>query len=163
MKRTVYVILGVLVALIVAALLITASIWPVISVVETGRTPQYPEIQPQYYTAEPERIYEEARAGIEALERWSLVTADPAARSLRAERRSRLGLTDDITVEIQPVTEFVAQVHVRSASRTGRGDLGQNARNIEAFFAELDRRLGAVRLDARQLNGDAQPEADEKP
>src|SRR5690606_21213 len=123
---------------------------------------QYPDVQPQYYTAEPVRIYEEARASVEALERWTLMSADPATHTLLAERRSRLGTTDDITVQIQPVTEFVAQVHVRSASRVGRGDLGQNARNIGEFFEELDRRIGALALDARQLSPDVDGDEDEE-
>jgi len=50
----------------------------------------------------------------------------------------------------------VTRVHVRSQSRVGRGDLGQNARNVEQLFAELDRRLGTVRFDpnAQQKTAD---------
>lgn len=160
MKRTLYIVLGAIVAVFVAAVLITASIWPVINAVETGRTPQYPEVQPQYYTAEPARIFDETRAGIEALDDFTLTTTDPATFKLEAEHHGLLGLTSDIAITIQPVTEFVTQVNIRSASRIGRGDLGQNARNIRALFTELDHRLGAVKLDANQLNGSTEESTD---
>lgn len=44
---------------------------------------------------------------------------------------------DDVTVRIRATTEGT-RVDVRSASRSGLHDLGQNARRIRSFFAELD-------------------------
>jgi uncharacterized protein (DUF1499 family) len=144
--------LAILVALTVGSLLVAAIIWPVINVVETGKTAEYPEIQPQYYTTDPQRVFEEARAGVEALEGWTLVSQNAAQHTLQAERESQFfGLIDEITVRVEPVTEFVTRVHIRSASRVGKGDFGQNARNITEFFAELDSRLGAVKLDPETL------------
>jgi len=47
---------------------------------------------------------------------------------------------DDVVVRVAEDGGRTA-VNVRSASRVGRGDFGQNARNIRAFFLELDRQL----------------------
>ncbi len=154
MKRTVYIALAAIVAIFVAAVLITTSIWPVINTVETGRTPQYPDVQPQYYTAEPARIFEETRDGLTALTDFQVTTTDPATFMLKAEHHGIFDLTSDITVTIQPVTEFVTQVNIKSSNRIGRGDLGQNARNIQTVFEELDQRLGAVKLDPTKINGE---------
>lgn len=154
MKRTIYIALAAIVAIFVAAVLITASIWPVINTVETGRTPQYPDVQPQYYTAEPTRIFEETRDALKTLDSFEMTIADPAAFMLEAEHHAIFGLTSDITINIQPVTEFVTQVNIKSSNRIGRGDLGQNARNIQTIFQELDQRLGAVKLDPNKINGE---------
>jgi uncharacterized protein (DUF1499 family) len=155
MKRHLLTALAVLVGLTVTGLLVASSIWPVINEVETGTTPQYPDIQPQYYTTDPQRVFEEASAGIESLDQWTLISEDAATRTISAERESSFfGFVDDVTVTVAPVTEFVTSVHVKSASRTGKGDFGQNARNIEAFFGELDDRLGAVKFDADKLRGE---------
>jgi uncharacterized protein (DUF1499 family) len=159
MKRIVYIVLGGLVALVVTAALVTATLWPAISVVETGKTPQYPDVQPQYYSTEPRRVFDETKAGIESLERWTLVSADEATLTVEAERRTRLGFVDDVRIQVGPVTEFVTHVHVRSASRVGNGDLGQNARNIGEFFTELDHRLGALKFDPRNFSNGAPSEA----
>lgn len=152
MKRLFFIAFAVLVAVTVTGLLVAASIWPVINEVETGKTAEYPEVQPQYYTTDPQRVFEEARLGIEAMDNWTLVSEDAATWTLEAEREtSVLGFVDDVSVTIEPVTEFVTRVHVKSASRVGKGDFGQNARNIRQFFAELDERLGAVKFDPDKL------------
>lgn len=147
MKKLLYTITGLIALFLVVAMISSAVIWPTINVVETGATPEYADIQPQYYSTSPERIYEEIQAAVQALDSWEIVQADPRTRRIEAERTTRVfRFVDDITIQVEPVTEFVAQVHLRSASRVGKSDLGQNARNIEEFFEELDSRLGAVRF-----------------
>lgn len=153
MKRRILISAAVLVGLIVTGLLVAASIWPVINEVETGATPEYPEVQPQYYTTEPRRVFDESTAAVEELEQWTVVSSDPAQWRIEAERQTQIwGFVDDVTITIEPVTEFVTRVHVHSKSRVGKGDFGQNARNIEEFFAELDNRLGAVKFDPDKLS-----------
>ncbi|MGM0555361.1 MAG: DUF1499 domain-containing protein [Myxococcota bacterium] len=152
MKRRILIAAAVLVGLIVTGLLVAASIWPVINEVETGATPEYPDVQPQYYTTEPRRVFDESVGAVEELEQWTLVSSDPAQWRIEAERETDVfGFVDDITVTIEPVTEFVTRVNVRSSSRVGKGDFGQNARNIEELFDELDNRLGAVKFDPDKL------------
>ncbi len=144
----IYIAVGTVAALMVATMVGTACMWPMINEVETGATPEYPEIQPHYYSTDSARIYEEALASVDALERWEVADRDRSQRRIEAERTTRLlRFVDDITIRVEPVTEYVAQVHVRSASRVGEADFGQNARNIEEFFDELDERLGAVKFD----------------
>jgi uncharacterized protein (DUF1499 family) len=152
MKRLFFIACAVVVGVTVTGLLVAASIWPVINDVETGKTAEYPEVQPQYYTTDPQRVFEEARAGIESLGNWTLIGEDAATMTLKAERATSVfGFVDDVSVTIEPVTEFVTRVHVHSASRVGKGDFGQNARNIKGFFVELDERLGAVKFDPDKL------------
>jgi uncharacterized protein (DUF1499 family) len=47
------------------------------------------------------------------------------------------GFLDDVVVRIR-TTPDGTQVDIRSASRIGEHDLGQNARRIKSFLAELD-------------------------
>lgn len=152
MKQRILIVLATLVALVVGALIAAALIWPMVHEVETGKTAEYPEIQPQYYTTDPLRVFEEARAGARALPGWTIVAEDTSRQLFEAQREFvAFGLVDDITVRVEPVTEFVTRVHLRSRSHLGKGDFGQNARNIREFFQELDRRLGAVKLDPDTL------------
>jgi uncharacterized protein (DUF1499 family) len=161
MTRKFIVSLGIATGLIVTALLVAASIWPVINEVETGETPEYPDIQPQYYSAEPRRVFEEAKASIELRTRWKLEAARTDSWTIEATHETYVfGFVDDVTVWVEPVTDFVTRVRVRSASRMGKGDFGQNARNIRDFFEALDARLGAVKFDPDEL-GDSEA-TDEK-
>lgn len=148
MKRIAIYVAAAAAGLLIIGILVSASIWPVINDVETGKTPEYPEIQPQYYTADPARVFDESKAGVEALESWDVVEADVQTGTITATRTTGVfGFVDDVLVTVKPVTEFATQVNVRSSSRVGKGDFGQNARNIREFFTELDNRLGAVKFD----------------
>lgn len=146
-------ILGGIVGILITGILIAGAIWPVINEVETGETPEYPDIQPQYYSSAPDKVFREIRAGIEEMSRWKVVDASREDLTLKATRKTLIfRFVDDITVWIEPATDNVTRVDVRSASRLGEGDFGQNARNIRALFAELDRRIGSQRIPREQLD-----------
>jgi len=116
--------------------------WPIINVVETGQTPEYPDIQPRMYRQPVERVFDAALHTIQRLPRWLLVSYRTESGEIRAEATTRvLRFHDDVLIRVtRRGGETV--VTVRSASRIGRGDFGQNARNIRAFFEELDRQVG---------------------
>lgn len=139
-------VLAVIVGLFVTSALVTASLWPVMNEVRTGTTPEYPDLQPRYFSTDAARVFDESRAAVEALHRWRLTGSDAESKTIYAERTSALGFVDEIMIEVVPETAFVTRVDMRSRSRTGKGDFGQNARNVREFQAELDDRLGAVRF-----------------
>ncbi len=148
MKRKIFHISLIVLGLIIAAVLAVSMIWPVLNVVETGKTAEYADVVPQYYSTDPQRVFDEVRGSVTDLNRWELIQDDRSALTVRAERSTRsLGFIDDIEIRVEPITEFATRVNVKSSSRVGKGDFGQNARNIEEFFVELNRRLGAVRFD----------------
>lgn len=120
----------------------TAILWPPLHRVETGRTPEYPDLQPLTVALPPTRVFEAALTVARTLPHWTVVKADPAAGLIEAEARMPLWrFVDDVTIRVVP-REGGTRVSVRSASRVGRGDLGQNARNIRAFLGGLRRALG---------------------
>lgn len=49
--------------------------------------------------------------------------------------------TDDLEVKLEQVENEVI-VNVRSASRIGKSDFGENARHIRQLFSRLDEKLG---------------------
>lgn len=115
--------------------------WPAINVVETGKTPEYPDIVPLVYRAEAAQVLDAVLHAVHRLPRWSLVAYRPETAEVRAEATSRLfKFVDDVLIRVTGRDEGVA-VEVRSASRIGRGDFGQNARNIRAFFDVLDQEM----------------------
>jgi uncharacterized protein (DUF1499 family) len=86
------------------------------------------------------RAWETARAVVADRPRTTIVSDSPGY--LRAECRSLLfRFVDDLELELRESQGIIA---VRSASRTGYGDMGVNRRRVEAIRAELARR-GATR------------------
>lgn len=126
----------------VAVALVSAyATWPRINDIETGKTPEYPDLRPKLYAASVAKVAKAAEDAISHLPRWSLVGSGrgPSGHEIQAVSTTRLWrFTDDVTVRIHREGSWT-HVTVRSKSRIGKGDFGQNARNIRAFLAELDR------------------------
>ncbi|MES2906184.1 MAG: DUF1499 domain-containing protein [Pseudomonadota bacterium] len=64
----------------------------------------------------------------------------PREASLQATETSFAGFTDDIVIEIS-IEDKQTRVDMRSASRIGTFDLGQNAARIDAFMVNLRQKL----------------------
>jgi len=119
--------------------------WPPINVVETGRTPEYPDLDPRSYAVVSTSVYSAAAEAIASMPHWQIVGSGSgkAGTAIHAIRKTRVfRFKDDVTIRIEPMGKGTI-VNVRSASRVGRVDFGQNARNIEELFAALDARIAA--------------------
>jgi uncharacterized protein (DUF1499 family) len=66
--------------------------------------------------------------------------AAPPGRIEATDTSFFYGFKDDLVVRIAETPDGT-RVDVRSKSRVGRSDLGQNAKRIRKFFAELDAAL----------------------
>jgi uncharacterized protein (DUF1499 family) len=120
--------------------------WPRLSEVETGRTPEYPDLRVRDYMAGEDKVAKAARQTVERLPRWTFVAQGkgPGGSEIQAVARTGvLRLQDDVTIRIRREAGRT-RVSVRSKSRSGSADFGQNARNIRLFLAELDRELFGV-------------------
>ena len=120
-----------------------ATAWPRINDVETGRTPEYPDLRVREYAASPKKVAEAATQALGRLPGWSLVGsgAGPGGHSIQAVHEMPiLGFKEDVTIHVRqdgPRTK----VSVRSRSQLGPWDFGQNARNIREFLAALDAQM----------------------
>lgn len=134
-----------IVIVVVLGLIALFTAWPLINDVETGRTPQYPDLQPRVYTASPDAVSKAVQAAIGALPRWTFVGAGhgPGGHEIQATHATRVfGFVDEVTIRIRRESGKT-RLSARSKSRVGSIDFGQNARNIRELLAEVDRRVEA--------------------
>jgi uncharacterized protein (DUF1499 family) len=119
-----------------------ATAWPRLNTVETGRTPEYPELRPQELAAGPEQVRAAVKALLGRLPGWSYVGegSGPAGMAIQAAHTGLFRLREDVTVTIRR-ERGRSVVQIRSRSRLVPWDLGQNARNIRAFQAALEGEL----------------------
>jgi uncharacterized protein (DUF1499 family) len=102
--------------------------------------PQHPDpdLRPLVLEGDLAEVRERIRRTAAELPRWQVVADapdDPA--QLRLEHRTRwLGYVDDVTVTLERLPTAV-RLNVRSQSRVGKGDLGQNPRNIRQLMRAL--------------------------
>jgi uncharacterized protein (DUF1499 family) len=93
------------------------------------------------YPVDPERLLAAVRRAVEELPRWGL--GDPAGDEVRAVRTTRLlRFRDDVTARVSLAPDG-ARLELTSVSRVGKGDLGQNPRNIKELLRAVDRETDA--------------------
>jgi hypothetical protein len=117
--------------------------WPRLNDVATGATADYPDLTQREYAASPDKVAGAAEAAIHRLPGWTLIGSGHGVGggSLQAAHVARLlSLREEISVKIMR-QGGATHVNVRSRSGWFRWDFGQNARNIRAFLAALDRQL----------------------
>lgn len=110
--------------------------------VTTGESAAYPHLLSRVYYAEPDAALEAARQAVRGLERWHVVLVDSDNDALEAEAETLVGgFVDDVTVYAVALGHGQTRVIIRSRSRVGRGDLGQNAQHIRELQGAMDARL----------------------
>ena len=135
-----------LLLLVVAGAAAAVLAWPRLNTVETGRTPEYPDLQPREYAASEQRVTEAVKAAAGRLGRFTFVGAGrgPGGSELQYTASTRVfRFKDDVNVRIRR-EGTKTKVTVRSKSRMGTMDFGQNARNVRELLAALDREMGGL-------------------
>lgn len=108
-----------------------------------------PELRPQTYSLKPEELVAQIESFVESRAAWDLIETQWA--SARGESRlvesdvvikltRTTGLfqfVDDITVRISQDESGTVTMNAESQSRVGKGDLGQNPRNLVELVSGL--------------------------
>ena len=137
----------VLLLAVVAGAVAAFLAWPRLNLVETGRTPEYPDLQPREYAASEQAVTEALKAGASRLSRFAFVGAGrgPGGSEVQYVASTPvLRFKDDVNVRIRR-EGGKTKVTVRSKSRTGKIDFGQNARNVRELLAALDQQMAGAR------------------
>lgn len=96
----------------------------------------YPDLAPLVLSAPPDKVFAIARAALES-SGLELVDADAGQGRIEATATSMLfGFKDDVVVRLTPQGDST-RVDVRSKSRVGRNDFGQNAKRVRAILGKV--------------------------
>ena len=95
----------------------------------------YADIAPLAYTGDGAAAFARAVAIVKAMPGTTVVDEKPGSGYLYARCQTRwLKFTDDLELALDKSARVI---HVRSASRIGRGDLGVNRARVEAIRAAM--------------------------
>jgi hypothetical protein len=117
-----------------------AVAWPHVNDVETGRSPEYPDLKVREYRAGVEDVSRAVQKVLKRLPRWEFVGAGsgPRGAEIRAVHTALiLRIRDEVTVRVSSAGGRT-HLSVRSRSESLPWDFGQNARNIREFLESLD-------------------------
>jgi uncharacterized protein (DUF1499 family) len=118
-----------------------ATAWPRINQVETGKTPEYPDLRPRDYGANVDSVVKAVKNAATRLPRWEIVGIGkgPIGSEIQAVKTLPLlpVLKYDVSIRVHREGGR-SRVSVRSRSRTEPWDFGQNARNVRELLDALD-------------------------
>jgi uncharacterized protein (DUF1499 family) len=115
---------------------------------------RYPEIAPEDTSASPQEAYDAALKVIKK-RKWVVVDDRPPQGTTREghieaiARTLILGFPEDVAVRVRPTADG-ARVDVRSASRYGVHDFGDNAERVSALVDEIDDVLSAPQPEKKE-------------
>lgn len=104
----------------------------------------YPQVAPTTTTLPPRTAFAVALATAQSMPGWIDVIAEPEAWRIEASQESFwMRFTDDVSIRVSP-DGAGSRIDVRSLSRQGRGDFGDNAARVEAYLDALKARLAST-------------------
>jgi uncharacterized protein (DUF1499 family) len=99
----------------------------------------FPDIVPLRLAVAPAQAFEQALAAVSAMG-WTLIDQDAAEGRIEAsDTTTWFGFVDDVVIRVRP-EDGGSRIDVRSVSRIGFGDVGQNAKRIRAYVAAIETR-----------------------
>ncbi len=107
--------------------------------------PNHPDrsLKTRTYPLSETRLFTALLDVIQALPRWTVVHQDATSGEIAAERQSKLfRFIDDIEIQLTTTGNGTKTLNLKSESRVGKGDFGQNARNIRKILSALDHEIG---------------------
>lgn len=135
---------GIVLLVLVVFRVVTGLFFPSLNIndVTTGATPEYPDLQPQTFSAPVASVFDAASAVAHA-QGWEVTQEDRATGVIQAVATTPLmKFKDDVTITVA-LDGDQTKVVVRSHSRIGKGDLGANAKRIRLFQSELAKKVPA--------------------
>jgi uncharacterized protein (DUF1499 family) len=102
-----------------------------------------PRLRPHVYPLSPVRAAHAVVDAIDSLPRWEVIAGKDGV--IWATRRTRVfRFVDDVYLLLLPAHDSTV-IFARSASRVGRGDLGQNRRNLGELWEAIGKTVNGKR------------------
>ncbi len=121
---------------------------------ETGLDHPNPALRTRHYRLSAETLFITLRTLLKDFPRWQILDADRRTGTIMAKRKTDLfRFVDDIQISMKEINQNHVTLNIRSASRVGKGDFGQNARNIQELLKRLDTKVASKIYDTLDASG----------
>jgi uncharacterized protein (DUF1499 family) len=107
--------------------------------VTTGESFDYPDLRAHVYFASIDNVAKAAEQAIASLSKWRLVFNDIDKKVLVAEVEAPIGgFLSEVTITLSHLGPRHIRTVIRSSSKVGKGDLGENDRYIRQAQDAMD-------------------------
>ncbi len=123
--------------------------WPYLTENRAETRPDHPDasLQSKICPLSDDACFHLLLALVKGFPHWHIVHHDLALRQIMAERKTPVfRFIDDIEIWFTKPGPNTMRLNLRSASRVGKGDLGQNARNIREVLEAFEQKMNHISI-----------------
>ena len=100
-----------------------------------------PFFRPRQYSCNRDEIIQLVQQSIGLLKGWKIEEHRENQGRVQASRRGFVGLGEVVNVYVVQGVDGVTSLEITSQSKVGKGDWGQNKRNVKALLTLLDAKI----------------------
>lgn len=104
-----------------------------------------PKLKSHYYRLSKDRAWEEVSSILKKMKGYKVLHEVQNVGEIVMEKKTTVGRTMDITIQVVGTSPGSTAVDIYSASRGSLGDLGANYRIIQEIYSVLDRKLASYK------------------
>lgn len=117
------------------------KLWLTKNVYVTSPRDPDPFFRPRQYSRNKTEVLQAVTETVNSLPGWKFEEHKEIQGRVRASRRWFIGLGEEINVYVVQGVDGVTTLEITSRSLVGKGDWGQNKRNVKQFLLELDLKI----------------------
>lgn len=103
-----------------------------------------PFFRPRKYAQNKMEVIQMVKEAVNSLRGWKFEEHKEIQGRVRASRRWFIGLGEEINVYVVQGVDGVTTMEITSQSKVGKGDWGQNKRNVKNLLTALDLKIKPV-------------------
>ena len=120
------------------------KVWMTKNIYVTSPRDADPFFKPRKYSQTKDEVVQVVKDVMTALPGWKFEDYKAIQGRLRAARRWFIGLGEEVNVYVVQGVDGTTTLEITSQSKAGKGDWGQNKRNIKNLLTSLDSKIKSV-------------------
>jgi uncharacterized protein (DUF1499 family) len=125
---------------------VSLKIWLTKNLYVTSPRDPDPFFRPRKYSQSKEEVAQAVKDVISALPGWKFEDYKAIQGRVRATHRWFIGLGEEVNIYVVQAVDGTTTLEITSQSKAGKGDWGQNKRNIQNLLTALDSKIKPVSL-----------------
>jgi uncharacterized protein (DUF1499 family) len=100
--------------------------------------------KPRQYRQNRGEVIQKVKETVESLPGWKFEEHKEIQGRVRATHRWYIGLGEEINIYVVQGIDGITTLEITSQSKAGKGDWGQNKRNVKNLLTALDQKIKSV-------------------
>jgi hypothetical protein len=120
------------------------KVWLTQNVYVTSPRDADPFFRPRKYNLPKNEVIQAVKETVNALSGWKFEEHKEIQGRIRANHRWFIGLGEEVNVYVVQGVDGITTMEITSQSKAGKGDWGQNKRNVKNLLTALDLKIKPV-------------------